>query len=394
MAETHAMTPTDQRSSMPTRPMSISIEQERVEDLLARLSRSRFVPSNSSSPWGAGADPGYLAEFTTFWREDFDWRSVEGELNRLDHRLADVSGVELHFVRFEPAHVASPAAHPVMLAHGWPSSFLEMVPLAQRLSDPAAFGRPGPAREVIVPSLPGFAFSGLPAEPLTRRVMAALFHSLMSEHLGHHRYFLFGGDIGGAVCGWMASLFPEQVAGVHMIHPPFPSSFEDPPITEAEQAFLDWEETFDEADRGYSEIMGTRPDTIAAALIDSPAGLAAWIVDKLRDWSDCDGDVEARFDKLDLATLVSLYWFTDSIGTSFRQYQDWAWNDCRPPITVPVGITLSTELSAPGLPRSIADRVCSDIRMWNEPGRGGHFLAFEEPDLMAEELSAFFSLAM
>jgi len=244
-----------------------------------------------------------------------------------------------------------------------------------------------------VPSLPGFAFSGLPAKPLTRAVIAELFHSLMTEHLGHQRYFLFGGDIGGAVCGWMAGLFPDQVAGVHMIHPPFPSSFDDPPLTEDERAFLDWEEKFDEGDRGYSEIMGTRPDTIAAALIDSPVGLAAWIIDKLRDWSDCGGDVEARFTKQDLATLVSLYWFTDSIGTSFRQYQDWGWNDVRPPITVPAGFTLSTELSAPGLPRSIAERVCSNVRMWNEPRRGGHFLAVEEPDLMAEELSVFFSLA-
>jgi pimeloyl-ACP methyl ester carboxylesterase len=377
---------------MATRPMSISIEHQRVEDLVDRIGRARFASSSSQNSWGAGVDPSYLAEFATFWAQQFDWRAAESELNRLDHRLAEVSGVELHFVKFEPARSTPPGSLPVLLAHGWPSSFLEMVPLAQRLCDPSAFGRQGHAREVIVPSLPGFAFSGVPGEPVTRKVMAELLHSLMTEQLGHERYFVFGGDIGGAVGGWMASLFPGEVAGVHMIHPPFPSTFEDPPLTDDERAFLAWEEKFDEQDQGYSEIMGTRPDTIAAALIDSPVGLAAWILDKLRDWSDCGGDLESRFTKQDLATLVSLYWFTDSIGTSFRQYLDWAWNTPRPPITVPAGFTLSTEMSVPGLPRSIAERACSDIRMWNEPPKGGHFLAFEEPDLMADELTSFMSL--
>jgi pimeloyl-ACP methyl ester carboxylesterase len=377
---------------MATRPMSISIDQQRVEDLVDRIGRARFASSSSHTEWGAGVDPAYLAEFATFWGQQFDWRVAESELNRLDHRLADVSGVELHCVRFEPAPGTPTSSLPVLLAHGWPSSFLEMVPLAQRLSNPAAFGRQGPAREVIVPSLPGFGFSGLPAVPLTRSAMAELFHSLMAEQLGHQRYFVFGGDIGGAVGGWMGSLFPDHVAGVHLIHPPFPSTFEDPPLTKDEQAFLEWEDKFDEEDRGYSEIMGTRPDTVAAALVDSPVGLAAWIVDKLRDWSDCGGDLESRFTKQDLATLVSLYWLTDSIGTSFRQYLDWQQNTPRPPITVPTGFTLSTELSAPGFPRSIAERACSDIRKWSEPASGGHFLAFEEPDLMADELCSFFSL--
>ena len=157
--------------------------------------------------------------------------------------------------------------------------FSEMIPLAERLCDPAAFGEARPAREVIVPSIPGFAFSRLPDAPLSRPLMAELLHTLMTKHLGHDRYFLLGGDIGGAVSGWMASLYPQHVAGLHLIHPPLPASFDAAPLTPDEQAFLDYEDEFDEGDRGYSEIMGTRPDTIAAALADSPVGLAAWIID-------------------------------------------------------------------------------------------------------------------
>jgi pimeloyl-ACP methyl ester carboxylesterase len=372
------------------RQLTIDVGDDRRNDLLARLGRSRFTSPNGRTPWAAGADPTYLAKFTRYWRHEFDWRVVESDLNRLDHRVAEVSGTDVHFVRFEPPAGAARDPRPVMLSHGWPSSFLEMIPLAQRLSDPAAFGQQRPAREVIVPSLPGFAFSQLPDAPLTRPLMAQLLHTLMTERLGHQRYFVFGGDIGGAVGGWMASLYPQHVAGVHLIHPPMPASFEGSPLTPEEQAVLDYEDEFDEMDRGYSEIMGTRPDTIAAALVDSPVGLAAWIIDKLRAWSDCHGDVESRFSRHELATLVSLYWFTDSIGTSFRQYLDWAHNPPRGAITPPSAFTLSSEMTAARFPRSMAERACSSIRVWHEPNRGGHFLAFEEPDLMADELTDFF----
>jgi pimeloyl-ACP methyl ester carboxylesterase len=372
--------------------MTIAVPQERIEDLWARLERSRFTSASGSSPWGTGADPAFLADLASYWRHRFDWRRAEEQLNELDHQLADVSGTTLHFIRFSHPAGSSEGALPVLLGHGWPSSFLEMVPLARRLSDPGSFGQPDrPRREVIVPSLPGFAFSGLPDEPLTRAAMAGLFDTLMADELGHERYYVAGGDIGGAVSGWMASLYPGHVAGVHLIHPPFPASFDDPPLTEAERALLDWEDRFDEQDRGYSEMMGTRPDTVAAALADSPIGLAAWIVDKVRAWSDCRGDLETRFSKRDLATLISLYWFTDSIGTSFRQYLDWSHNQPRGPVTVPAGFTLSTEMSEAGFPRSIAERVCSTIMLWHEPKRGGHFLPFEEPALMASDLSRFFS---
>ncbi|MFI7634366.1 epoxide hydrolase family protein [Nonomuraea sp. NPDC049400] len=365
-------------------PFRIEVPGEVLDDLRARLRGTRFTDRSGAQPWQAGADPAYLRELVAYWAEGFDYRAREAELNALPHYREQ----GLHFVRIPGA---GPAPMPILLCHGWPSSFLEMLPLAARLADPARHGGdPADAFDVVIPSMPGFLYSDLPAEPLTRAAMAHTLHTLMTDTLGYERYAAFGGDIGGAAIQWLAALYPAEVAGIHLIHPPFPASLEEPPMSAEEQAFVAAEEAYDELDGGYSAIMGTRPDTIAAALIDSPAGLAAWIVDKYRDWSDCHGDVESRFDRDTLLTILTLYWATGSIGTSFRQYYDWEHNTPRPPITVPTAITLSHEPSMSGIPRSIAERSCTDLRHWNEAGRGGHFLALEEPELMQEELTTFF----
>ncbi|MBE1591369.1 epoxide hydrolase family protein [Nonomuraea angiospora] len=365
-------------------PFRIEVPGDVLDDLRARLRATRFTDRTGAKAWQAGADPTYLRELVTYWAEDFDYRAREAELNALPHHHEQ----GLHFVRIAGV---GPAPMPILLCHGWPSSFLEMLPLAARLADPARHGGdPADAFDVIIPSMPGFLYSDLPPEPLTRAAMARMLHTLMTETLGYDRYAAFGGDIGGAATQWLAALYPEEVIGIHLIHPPFPASFDDPPMSADEQAFVAAEEAYDELDGGYSAIMGTRPDTIAAALIDSPAGLAAWIVDKYRDWSDCHGDLESRFDRDTLLTILTLYWATGSIGTSFRQYYDWDHNTPRPAITVPTAITLSHEPCMSGIPRSIAERACTDLRHWSEPGRGGHFLALEEPALMHMELTTFF----
>ncbi|MFF4617270.1 epoxide hydrolase family protein [Nonomuraea jabiensis] len=365
-------------------PFRIEVPGDVLDDLRARLRATRFTGRSGAQPWQAGADPAYLGELVAYWAEEFDYRAREAELNTLAHYREQ----GLHFVRIAGV---GPAPIPILLCHGWPSSFLEMLPLAARLADPARHGGdPADAFDVVIPSMPGFLYSDLPPEPLTRAAMARMLHTLMTDTLGYDRYAAFGGDIGGAATQWLAALHPEEVIGIHLIHPPFPASFDDPPMSAAEQAFVAAEEAYDELDGGYSAIMGTRPDTIAAALMDSPAGLAAWIIDKYRDWSDCDGDLESRFDRDTLLTILTLYWATGSIGTSFRQYYDWDHNTPRSRITVPTAITLSHEPSMSGIPRSIAERSCTDLRHWSEPGRGGHFLALEEPALMQEELTTFF----
>lgn len=347
---------------------TIDVPDDVLDDLRSRLERTRFT-TPSAPAWGAGVDPDYLRSLVDYWAHDFDWRAAEAELNAYPQFIED----GMHFV-----HIRRDATRPpVLLTHGWPSAFTELLPLADLLEN-----------DVVIPSLPGYLWSRLPDGPATRAAVAESFHSLMTQTLGYERYFAFGGDIGGSACGWLATKYPDEVAGLHVIHGPFPADYTEP-ITSAEQVWLDSEDERDELDGGYGAIIGTKPDTIAAALMDSPAGLAAFIIDKLRDWADCGGDLESRFDRDSLCTLVTLYWVSDSIGTSFRQDLDWRYNGKRPVITVPVAVTQSHEWNMPLFPRSIAERAASDIRRYSAAASGGHFMAFEEPRLVADELNAF-----
>ncbi|MEO8263502.1 MAG: epoxide hydrolase family protein [Pseudolysinimonas sp.] len=364
---------------MAIRPFRIDLGDEVLDDLRTRLARTRFTTPSDSEPGRAGFDPSRLRELVDQWAGGFDWRGHEARLNAYP-QFVTTGPHPLHFVH---ARAPQPSGVPILLAHGWPSSFAEMLPLLDRL---VAAGH-----DVVVPSLPGFLFSALQSGPWTRSGTANAFHELMTGELGYARYGAFGGDIGGTVAAWLGAAHPENVVAIHMIHPPFPSSFDEPPLTPEEQAFLDAEEAFDATDGGYSAIMITRPDTIAAALLDSPAGLLAWIADKWRDWSDCYGDLRTRLPDDDLLVLATLYWATSSIGTASRQYYDFSHNPARPLIEVPSAFTLSSEPGTVGFPRSIAERACADIVHWNEPGRGGHFLAWEEPDLMAAELTQTFA---
>jgi pimeloyl-ACP methyl ester carboxylesterase len=367
---------------MTAEPFTIAVPDDVLDDLRERLIRTRFTTASDSVYWAAGVDPGYLRELVGYWAGDFDWRAAEARLNAYPHYIADVGGRRVHYVHLRGG---APGALPLILSHGWPSSFVEMLPVAERLTDD-----PADAFDVVVPSLPGFLFSELPDGPFTRRGVAEMWHALMTHVLGYERYGAFGGDIGGAVTQWLGALYPSQVVGVHLTMGVMPGNFDDRPPTDEEQAFLDAVNAYDETDRGYSEIMCTRPDTVAAALIDSPAGLAAWIVDKYRDWSDCDGDLESRWDKETLLTIATLYWVTGTIGSSFRQYYDYRANDPLPQVTVPAAVTLSHEPIFAGLPKSLPERIYPDLRHWSTPRRGGHFAAHEEPDLIADELRGFF----
>lgn len=374
-------------------PFRIDVSDEILDDLRTRLAATRFTTRSGSQPWQAGADPDYLRRLVSYWLDGFDWRAREAELNALPQYQAQIGGRRVHYLHVPAKRPAEgPAPLPLILSHGWPSSFVEMLPLVDRLTNPDRHGGdPAAAFDVVVPSLPGFLYSDLPEGPLTRAAMAQTLHLLMTDILGYQRYGAFGGDIGGVVTGWLGARYPEQVAGIHMIHPPFPASFDSHPLSPAEQAFLDAEAAYDQTDGGYSAIMATRPDTIAAALTDSPAGLAAWLVDKYRDWSDHDGDLERRIDRDTLLTTITLYWTSGAIGSTFRQYFDFSHNSPRPEITVPAAFTVSAEPALANFPREIAERACTNIRHWSEPGKGGHFMPLEEPDLLASELRQFFT---
>jgi pimeloyl-ACP methyl ester carboxylesterase len=370
---------------------TIQVAPAALDDLRERLLRTRFTSPTPGDAWAAGVPPDYLRDVVADWASTYDWPVQERRLNELPQFRASLDGVRIHFVHVRGNRVpGGRPALPLVLTHGWPSAFLEFRDVIPLLTDPAAHGAdPADAFDVVVPSLPGHLFSNAPAEgPVTRPAIADLWVGLM-DAIGYRRFGAYGGDIGADVTNWLAIRHPDRLAGIHLLHPKLPTASEDAaPYSTAEQAYLDRRNVEDEVDGGYSAMMATRPDTIAAALVDSPAGLAAWILDKWRAWSDCHGDLESRFEREDLLTLVTLYWVTDSIGSSFRTYFDYPANPPRPLITVPVGVTLSIEDA--DYPRELADRSYTDIRHWRDATVGGHFLPLEEPELLADELRTFF----
>jgi pimeloyl-ACP methyl ester carboxylesterase len=367
----------------------IEVAPDLLQDLRERLLRTHYAQPTAGEAWQAGTDPAYLRELVTYWAGGFDWRAREAELNSVPHRLAVLDGTTIHYVHVPGVRAGGAAPIPLVLTHGWPSCFVEMLPLVPLLTDPASDGGdPTDAFDVVIPSLPGHLYSGLPDGPLTRPAIADLWVRLMGE-LGYERFGAHGGDIGADVTNWLGIRHPERIIGIHTIHPKMPTEIvPDVPLTEAEQAYMRLREVEDEVNGGYSAMQATKPDTLAAALLDSPAGLASWIVDKYRAWGDCRGDVESRFPRDLLLTIITLYWVTESIGTSFRTYYDYEHNPPRPLITVPTAVTLSTEDAT--YPREMAERSYTDIRQWREASSGGHFLPLEEPGLVADSLPTFF----
>lgn len=374
-------------------PFKIHIPDERLQDLHRRLANTRWPASLDDAGWEDGAALAYMRRLVGHWRDGFDWRAQEARLNRLSHFIADVNGTPIHFVH-QKSLVAG--AMPLVLTHGWPGSFVEMEHLLPMLTDPAAHGAdPQDAFEVVVPSLPGYGFSPSPTSPGTgSREIAGLWHSLMTG-LGHARFGAQGGDIGAGVSTWLARQFPRDVIGIHLNYIPGgfrPHMADDAPVTDEEQAFQARAAQWTADEGAYAALQGTKPQTLAYSLADSPAGLAAWITEKFRAWSDCDGDLERVVSMDQLLTDISLYWFTESITGSLRLYKE---NRARPQVFAPgervlppMGMALfPRELPTP--PRSWVERAY-DVRRWEVMPRGGHFAALEQPELLAAEIRAFF----
>jgi pimeloyl-ACP methyl ester carboxylesterase len=377
---------------MRAEPFRIEIPDATLTDLRERIGRTRWPREIPGAGWEFGANTAYLKELLAFWGGRFDWRVSEEGLNRLPQFRVEIDGVRVHFV-----HVRGEGARPfpIVLTHGWPSTFHEMSRIVPLLARPSEHGgRAEDAFDVVVPSLPGVAFSEAPPRPgMTKTRIASLWARLMTDVLGYPRFGARGGDIGSGVTAWLAVDHPDRVAGIHVsdvVRPWIGAG--SAPLTDAERRFLEEERAWMEAEGAYDHVQRTKPSTLAPGLTDSPAGLAAWIVEKLASWSDCGGDVERRFSKDDISTILTLYWATESIDSANRLYYD---RDHEPRVLgagqrveVPCAVTIFPgDIDRP--PREFGERSYR-VERWTEMPRGGHFAAWEEPDLLAEDIRAFF----
>ena len=379
---------------MNTRPFKIAVADEQIRDLHQRLEMTRLPRAMSPDSWEDGASLSFMKRLVYYWRYQFDWRAQEKRLNVLPQFLANVGGLDIHFIHQKGK---GPAPLPLVLTHGWPGSFVEMERIIPLLTDPAAHGGdPADAFDIVVPSLPGFGFSQAPTQPgVSARRVAEMWLELMTG-LGYGKFAAQGGDIGAGVSTWLARLYPEQIIGVQLNY--IPGSYRPPlgpglpPASAEEEAYLTRAAAWVGVEGAYSAQQSTKPQTLAYSLADSPVGLAAWITEKFRAWSDCDGDIERVFTMDELLTDISLYWFSGNVDASLRIYKE---NRAQPlafnpqeRVSPPLGMALFPhELPTP--PRSWVERVF-DVRRWTPMPKGGHFAALEQPQLLAEEIRTFF----
>lgn len=375
------------------RPFRVSASSEQLADLYQRLRVTRFPNEVKGSGWEYGTDLAYLRALVEYWCNTYDWPAAQAALNRLPQFTALVNGLNLHFVH---QRGTGPAPLPLLFSHGWPGSFWEVYKILGPLTDPAAFGGdPDDAFDVVAPSLPGYGFSENPRTPgMSPDVIADLFATLMTEALGYPRFGAQGGDWGAWITARLGQAHADKVIGIHLNL--FPSRLyradSSSPLTRAEQQFMAEAQAWRDAEGGYHVIQATKPQTLAFGLTDSPAGLAAWIVEKFRSWSDCGGDVEHRFSKDELLTNIMIYWLSCSAGSSTRLYHEQRshpWSlDPGHRIDVPTGFArFAFELTRP--PREWVARACN-LQQWSEFSRGGHFAALEEPELLVEDIRSFF----
>ncbi|WP_327350531.1 epoxide hydrolase family protein [Streptomyces sp. NBC_01304] len=373
-------------------PFRIEVPQADLDDLQDRLARTRWSAALSGAGWERGVPVDYLKELAEHWRVSFNWRQHEAQLNELPQFTTVIDGATLHLAHIRSRHEQ---ARPLLLLHGWPGSMVEFLDLVGPLTDPTAHG--GEAHDafhLVIPSLPGFGFSGpLPETGWTDGRVAAALAELMTR-LGYDQYGVHGGDVGAFIAPLIGRCAPERVLGVHVNNlVTFPTG--DPAdlaaLSHSDKARLKEMKRWQEELGGYMQLQGTRPQTIAAALNDSPAGQLAWIAEKFKDWTDPASALP--HDAVDLERLlanVSIYWFTDtatSVANSYyERFNDPAMWTPKPRGTVPTGVAVfTTDTSI----RRFAD-TAHNVVHWSEFDRGGHFPALEAPDLLIADLKAFF----
>ncbi|HYD49243.1 MAG TPA: epoxide hydrolase [Terriglobales bacterium] len=370
-------------------PFAVHFDDAILEDLHRRLEATRFPDQIPDSGWDYGTDTAYLRELVGYWREHFDWRAQEGRINRMPQWTTLIDGQRIHF-----AHVRSPhvQAMPLLLLHGWPGSIVEFLKVVEPLTEPEKHGgTAADAFHLVVPSLPGYGFSEVTR---TRQWdvmrMAEAFAELM-RRLGYQRYGAQGGDWGALITSTLGVLDATHLAGIH-VNMPYAIPGDRDGLSEREQADLADFDRFQNDETGYQRIQGSKPQTLGVALNDSPAGLAAWIVEKLRTWTDCGGEVETVVSKDEILTNVMVYWASQTITSSMRLYYE-VFKGGRVPflfqkVEVPTGIARFPKEIARFPRRWLEGHY--HITHWTDMPRGGHFAALEQPELFAADVQAFF----
>jgi pimeloyl-ACP methyl ester carboxylesterase len=378
-------------------PFRLEVPEAELQDLRDRLASTRWPEPATVGDWSQGVPLGYLRELCSYWAEGYDWRATEARLNALPQFRTELDGLGFHLLHVRSPH---PDALPLVLTHGWPGSVVEFLKAIGPLTDPIAHGgEAGDAFHVVCPSLPGYGFSDKPDRPGWGVERIARAWAELMARLGYRRYGAQGSDWGTSISASLGQQDPGHVAGVHLtppLAPPDPATFDD--LTDRERAALDDLEGAGEWESGYSTEQATRPQTVGYGLVDSPAALAAWIIEKFWSWTDCDGHPENVLTRDELLDNLMLYWLPGTGASAARLY----WESIRQvnrvlagPVTdqvrVPTGCSIfPRELQRPS--RRWAERRFADIRYWNEPAKGGHFAAFEQPALFVDEVRAFFRL--
>ena len=368
----------------------VQLSQATLDDLVYRLRHTRWPDQVENLDWAYGTNREYLQDLLARWADGFDWSAQQAWLNSFEHYRSNAGGLILHYIH---ARSKDPSATPLLLLHGWPGSFVQMLKLVPLLTNPAEHGMPdAPAFHVVVASLPGFGFSdsfaraGQGMEAIARHMSV-----LMHDVLGYKKYGVRGSDLGGTTIDQMARHYPEQILGAHLTQLIVAGAISLPgDASDAERSFLDRCAVLANTELSYARQHASKPQTLAYALTDSPAGLAAWIVEKYRTWGDTGGDIESRFNRDFLLTTLTLYWAAESISPAIRTYYDMVRNRGNTDrISVPVGFLMSRHDMFPPAPEEWAQRSHNVVH-YEVAQSGGHFLEWEEPELVARDLQAFF----
>ncbi|MBV1915712.1 MAG: epoxide hydrolase 1 [Pseudomonadales bacterium] len=370
-------------------PFKIDIDEQQIVDLKQRLEMTRWPEKETPTDWTQGIPLSYVQEIVEYWKNSYNWREREALLNRFDQFKTEINGLNIHFIH-QRSKVAD--ATPLIITHGWPGSIVEFQKVIEPLTDPEAFGgKAEDAYHVICPSIPGYAFSDKPAETGWDVTKVADTWAKLMAKLGYDKYFAQGGDWGSMITTALGIQDPEHCMGIHLNMPiagPDPETMND--LTDREKMALAAMQHYQDSDSGYSKQQSTRPQTLGYGLVDSPAGQAAWIIEKFYAWMDCDGHPENVVTKDELLDNVMMYWLPATGASSARLYWESFGGDNSGEVTIATGASGFPKEIFPSSERWLAKRF-TNLVYYNELNAGGHFAAFEVPEVFVKEVTACFS---